>query len=124
MATFNPVNDNQAGRLYREVTGNFVVTVRLEVMGTNRALPYAEFSLAGLFVRAPREFSAATWTPGGENWLGELFTLLHKPQGARAWRVVDQMIRPDLSSAASRSPISTRPPRSAATSSNAAAATS
>lgn len=133
-------DDNQAGHLYRQVTGNFVVTVRLEVTGTHRVLPHSDFSLAGLFVRAPRAFSAATWTPGGENWLffsngtasppgqphyeiktttrslstlkiipsqagpvdlriarlGELFTLLHKPQGARAWRVVDQMIRPDL----------------------------
>jgi hypothetical protein len=133
-------DDNQAGHLYREVTGDFIATARIEARGTQAALPQSEFSLAGLFVRAPRALSARTWTPGRENWLffstgtaspagephyeiksttnslstikvisarpgpvqlriarlGELFTLLHKPEGAHNWSVVDQMIRPDL----------------------------
>ncbi len=62
--------DMQAGHLFREVTGNFVVTARLSVEGTGARLPQTLFSLAGLFVRAPRPgLSADTWTPGGENWL-------------------------------------------------------
>src|SRR5262245_53437676 len=134
-------DDNQAGHLYRQIAGDFVATVRLEARGMAAALPQWEFSLAGLFIRAPLEMSAASWTPGGENWLlfssgaalpagephyeitsttnsvstlkiipaqlgpvelriarhGELFTLLHKPERARDWRVIDQIIRPDLS---------------------------
>ncbi len=132
--------DNQAGHLYRQIAGDFIVTTRLQVKGTTAALPQTPFSLAGLFVRAPREVSAANWTPGQENWLflsvgtaapagephyeiktttnslstlkilpsqsgwvelriarhGELFTLLERPDGVDAWRVIDQMIRPDL----------------------------
>lgn len=133
--------DNQAGHLYREVTGDFIVTVDISVAGTESDLPQTEFSLAGLFIRAPRAVSAQTWAPGQENWLffsvgtaspagaaqyevksttnslstlkvlpraetgpvtlrvarhGELFTLLDRPQGADDWRVIDQIIRPDL----------------------------
>lgn len=132
--------DNQAGHLYHQVAGDFIVTTRIRVTGTNAALPQTPFSLAGLFIRAPREVSAASWTPGQENWLffsvgtaapagephyeiktttnslstlkilpsptgwvelriarhGELFTLLERPEGTADWRVIDQMIRPDL----------------------------
>ncbi len=61
--------DNQAGHLYHQVTGDFIATTRLEVVGTDAALPQTSFSLAGLFIRAPRAVSAASWTPGQENWL-------------------------------------------------------
>ncbi|MEM8625175.1 MAG: hypothetical protein AAGG47_16855 [Pseudomonadota bacterium] len=128
------------GHLYRTVEGDFIVTTRINVTGTEEALPQTLFSLAGLFVRAPRGISAASWAPGRENWLffsigtsapagepqfeikttmnslstlkihpaptgwvelrlarhGELFTLLHRAEGAREWIVADQMIRPDL----------------------------
>ncbi len=132
--------DNQAGHLYHQISGDFIVSTRINVTGTDAALPQTPFSLSGLFVRAPRALSAATWTPGQENWLffsigtaapagephyeiktttnslstlkilpsptgwvelriarhGELFTLLERPDGRADWRVVDQMIRPDL----------------------------
>ncbi len=132
--------DNQAGHLYHRIDGDFIVTTRLEVVGTEAALPQTPFSLAGLFIRAPRTLSAASWVPGQENWLffsvgtavpagepqyeiktttnslstlkilaaqagpvdlriarhGELFTLLHRPEGTGSWRVLDQIIRPDL----------------------------
>ena len=132
--------DNQAGHLYRQIAGDFIVTTRIEVRGVGADLPQTPFSLAGLFVRAPRQVSAASWAPGQENWLffsvgtaapagephyevktttnslstlkilpsqtgwvelriarhGELFTLLHRPEGVEDWRVIDQMIRPDL----------------------------
>ncbi|MCB9846270.1 MAG: hypothetical protein H6811_09830 [Phycisphaeraceae bacterium] len=53
--------------LSKEVTGNFRVTTRVWVTGLNTDLPQADFTLAGLMVRTPREPGA--WTPGGENWL-------------------------------------------------------
>lgn len=62
--------DMQAGHLYRTIDGNFVVTARLKVEGTEAQLPQTLFSLAGLFVRAPRDgLTAETWRPGAENWL-------------------------------------------------------
>jgi hypothetical protein len=62
--------DMQAGHVYREVEGNFVVTARLRVEGTRAATPQTLFSLAGIFIRAPREgLTAAAWQPGRENWL-------------------------------------------------------
>ncbi|MEM6669490.1 MAG: hypothetical protein AAF661_09755 [Pseudomonadota bacterium] len=57
------------GHLYKAVDGDFIVTTRINVAGTKEALPQTLFSLAGLFIRAPREFSVGTWAPGRENWL-------------------------------------------------------
>lgn len=57
------------GHLYQPVAGNFIVTTRIRVTGTKAALPQTLFSLGGLFVRAPRTFSAESWAPGRENWL-------------------------------------------------------
>lgn len=56
--------DNQAGHLYRTVQGDFIATTRIQVRGTDATLPQTEFSLAGLFVRAPKEVAAARWIPG------------------------------------------------------------
>lgn len=61
--------DNYGGHLYREIEGDFIVTTRIKVEGTQAALPQRSFSLAGLFIRAPRTFTQETWEPGGENWL-------------------------------------------------------
>ena len=61
--------DNTAGHLYREVTGDFIVTTRIKVEGTQQPVPQRSFSLAGLFIRAPRTFTTTTWTPKQENWL-------------------------------------------------------
>ncbi len=61
--------DNQAGHLYHQISGDFIATTRIEVTGTEAALPQTSFSLAGLFIRAPRKVSAASWVPGQENWL-------------------------------------------------------
>ena len=61
--------DNQAGHLYHQITGDFIATTRIEVTGAETDLPQTSFSLAGLFIRAPRAVSAASWTPGQENWL-------------------------------------------------------
>jgi hypothetical protein len=61
--------DNTAGHLYREVTGDFIVTARIKVEGTRTPVPQRSFSLAGLFIREPRTFTQANWQPGQENWL-------------------------------------------------------
>lgn len=61
--------DNYAGHLYREVEGDFIVTTKIKVKGIKGSLPQRSFSLAGLFIRAPRTFTKDTWTPKGENWL-------------------------------------------------------
>jgi hypothetical protein len=61
--------DNQAGHLYREVRGDFIVTTRIRVEGTQKPMPQRSFSLAGLLIREPRTFTKASWTPKNENWL-------------------------------------------------------
>jgi hypothetical protein len=61
--------DNTAGHLYREVKGDFIVSTRMKVEGTRSPVPQRSFSLAGLFIREPRTFTQATWTPKNENWL-------------------------------------------------------
>lgn len=55
--------------LYKEVTGDFVVTTRVEVSGAKDPVPKQGYSLAGLLVRAPHPETAAAWKPGSENWL-------------------------------------------------------
>jgi hypothetical protein len=61
--------DNYSGFLYRELTGDFIVTARIKVEGIYSEMPLTAFSLAGLFIRKQREFNAETWRPGQENWL-------------------------------------------------------
>ncbi|MEL6400957.1 MAG: hypothetical protein AAFR26_18105 [Cyanobacteria bacterium J06626_4] len=61
--------DNTGGHLYQEVTGDFIVTTRIRVEGTQSPLPQRSFSLAGLFIREPRTMTAETWEPNQENWL-------------------------------------------------------
>ncbi|MEM6521992.1 MAG: hypothetical protein AAF892_16525 [Cyanobacteria bacterium P01_D01_bin.71] len=61
--------DNTAGHLYQEVTGDFIVTTRIRVEGTQSSLPQRSFSLAGLFIRAPRTLTAESWEPNQEKWL-------------------------------------------------------
>lgn len=62
--------DMQAGHLYRPIDGNFIVTARLRVEGTNQQLPQTLFSLAGIFIRSPVEgLTAANWQPKQENWM-------------------------------------------------------
>lgn len=62
--------DMQGGHLYRQVSGDFIVTARLRVDGTGGTTPDRAFSLAGLFVRAPHPgLTAENWQPGEEDWL-------------------------------------------------------
>ena len=56
--------DNTAGHLYRQVTGDFIVTTHIRVEGTQNTMPQRSFSLAVLFSRpsTPR-FPLATLDP-------------------------------------------------------------
>jgi hypothetical protein len=55
--------------LFKEVTGDFVVTSRLKVTGKKSDMPTGSFELAGLLVRAPRDITPETWKANEENWL-------------------------------------------------------
>ena len=61
------IDDQHAFYLWKEVTGDFVATVRLSVTGEHGAIPTANWSLAGLLVRSPQTSS--------ENWIN--FTVGH-----------------------------------------------
>lgn len=61
--------DLQGAHIYQEVRGDFMLTARIKVEGTNSPVPQTDFTLAGLFLRAPRDFTAETWEPGKENWM-------------------------------------------------------
>ncbi len=56
--------------VYKEVSGDFVITTRVNAM--NRAQngpPRSSYSLAGIMIRTPREVTPQTWRPGGENYI-------------------------------------------------------
>ncbi len=61
--------DNYAGLIYRTYSGNFELTAKMKVEGVSSKLPNTTFSLAGLFVRAPRELDPKTWQRNRENWI-------------------------------------------------------
>jgi hypothetical protein len=68
-ATSGWYEDWHAPFLFKEVTGDFDATVRMQITGLSTPLPTRTWSLAGLMVRAPRTVTPATWTRGGENWV-------------------------------------------------------
>jgi hypothetical protein len=55
--------------LYKEVTGDYMVTARVRASGKSSETPTSTFSLSGLMSRAPRNITMSSWTPHGENWL-------------------------------------------------------
>lgn len=55
--------------LYREVSGDFLVTTRIAANGLATEVPTSAWSLAGLMVREPRRVAPADWQPRAENWL-------------------------------------------------------
>jgi hypothetical protein len=56
--------------VFKEVAGDFVVTTCVSVSNRDgRGAPRSAFSLGGLMVRAPRDITARTWQPGGENYI-------------------------------------------------------
>ena len=55
--------------LFKEVSGDFDVTTRIDATGKETDLPQRSFSLAGLMARAPRPAGMAGWQPQQENWV-------------------------------------------------------
>lgn len=55
---------------YKPVTGDFVMTTHLRVSSRNGGgPPQAQYSLAGIMIRNPRNDTAQTWRPGAENYV-------------------------------------------------------
>lgn len=55
---------------YRLVSGDFALTSHVRATGRDGvSAPQADFSLAGVMLRAPRDVTPATWAPGGENYV-------------------------------------------------------
>lgn len=57
------VDDKEAAYVWKEVTGDFVATMHVQVTGTATDDPEANWSLSGILVRDPRS------THANENWL-------------------------------------------------------
>ena len=56
--------------VFKPVEGDFVVTTHLRVANrADDAPPGSLYSLGGIMVRAPRQVTPATWTPGGEDYV-------------------------------------------------------
>jgi hypothetical protein len=55
--------------LYKEVSGDYMVSARVRASGKVSDSPTSTFSLSGLMSRAPRNITMESWTPHGENWL-------------------------------------------------------
>jgi regulation of enolase protein 1 (concanavalin A-like superfamily) len=53
---------------YKEITGNFVTTMRVKVTGKNSPVPTGEFDISGLMVRVPSQAESAAVAPSKENW--------------------------------------------------------
>ena len=62
------VDDYRAPFMYKEVSGNFMVTTLVQVNDrTGATLPNVEDSMAGLLIRSGRNVTPSTWATGGEN---------------------------------------------------------
>lgn len=56
--------------IFKEVSGNFVVTAKVKATGRDGvSAPRSDYSLGGIMVRAPRSDNAGSWRPGGENYV-------------------------------------------------------
>ncbi len=56
--------------LFKEIEGDFVVSTKASVSNrAGRGAPRSNYSLGGLMVRKPRNITAGTWKPGGENYI-------------------------------------------------------
>ena len=56
--------------VYKEVSGDFVVTTKVKTSGRNgQSAPRSSYSLGGIMIRSPRSDNAKSWRPGGENYV-------------------------------------------------------
>lgn len=69
--------------LFKEVTGDFMVTTHIRANGKHSAVPTSAFSLSGIMARAPRDgLTPDSWTPGHENWVFITTGVGHAVDGA------------------------------------------
>jgi hypothetical protein len=61
--------DFQGPLLYRNVSGDFDVRLKIKVSDKDGELPLDEWSLAGLMIRQAKRTDMNTWQPREENWL-------------------------------------------------------
>lgn len=55
---------------YKLIKGDFVVTTKLRVSNRRgNGAPRAQFSLAGIMIRSPRDITPRTWKPNTENYV-------------------------------------------------------
>lgn len=78
--------DYQAPFLYKTISGDFDVRIKLKVSGTNTSLPENEWSLAGLMIRQPKRTTSENWQPRQENWMF-LTTGIAEPKGTPVFEV-------------------------------------
>ncbi|MBI3273290.1 MAG: protein kinase [Planctomycetes bacterium] len=72
--------------LYKTVTGDFVVTVDLNVSeASGSKFPGVAFSSAGLLLRAPRAVTPRTWKAGGENHVLLSLGVAERPGVGAVW---------------------------------------
>lgn len=64
--------DNTGHLSYKMVSGDFVVTMRVKVIGKSSSIPTGMFDLAGLMARTPSQVEGEVVQSGNENW--EYFT--------------------------------------------------
>lgn len=62
-------NDLDSPFLFKEVSGDFIVTTRVKSTGKSFITPQRTYSLTGIFIREPRTITPETWTAGQENWM-------------------------------------------------------
>jgi hypothetical protein len=60
--------DFHAPYLYKMITGDFVVTTRIQVTGAHDEVPQQSYSLGGILVRSPHDEGAKAWKEKTENW--------------------------------------------------------
>ncbi len=55
---------------FKEASGDFAITADVRSTGRDgSSVPASLFSLGGIMLRAPRDITPGTWTPGGEDYL-------------------------------------------------------
>ncbi len=60
--------DYQAPFLYKEVSGDFDVRMRMKAEAFDGGIPQTTWSLGGLMVRVPKQTNQESWQPRQENW--------------------------------------------------------
>ncbi len=70
---------------FKDVTGDFVITTDVRATGRDgQSIPQAQYSLAGIMIRTPRNITPQTWTPGGENYV--FLSLGHGDNGGASYQ--------------------------------------